>query len=275
MPYLSVWANGEEIDRVLLAGGSVTVGRAPECELAIRDILLSRQHCRLEPVKGRANHRWRLVDLGSRNGSYVHQKKVDNYVLVDGDSIRIGRTKLIFKTSDYVALPDSPRKNKLVRPQDPHEALSGTVADFVYAEHDLSEEFDITPSPVAGDPDAAHLPGSSLDELAHASWYGVPAVTSAKTTTPTMAGTRRLARPMPRPIDTQGKPVVGSRTSQTDLSLQVHESQVQVPFLQVLPEPPTRRRGQRAPLVTAFFLGAGAAIATAAVALTGWLWMQQ
>jgi pSer/pThr/pTyr-binding forkhead associated (FHA) protein len=272
MPYLSVWANGEEIDRLLLAGGSVTVGRAPECELAIRDILLSRQHCRLEPVKGRANHRWRLIDLGSRNGSYVHHKKIDNYVLVDGDTIRIGRTKLIFKTGEYVPLPDSPRKHKLVRPSDPHEALSGTVTDFVYAEHDPSEEFDVTPSPVAGDPDAVHASGSSLEELAHASWYGVH-VTGTKTTTPTMAGTRRLARPMPRPLDQQGKPVIGSRTSQTDLSLQVHEKQV--PFLQVMPNPPARRRNQGGPLVMAFILGAGAALATAAVALTGWLWMQQ
>ena len=41
------------------------VGRSPECDVAVRDLLLSRTHCRIEP----AGHGWKVVDLNSRNGT--------------------------------------------------------------------------------------------------------------------------------------------------------------------------------------------------------------
>jgi len=44
MPYLIFSANGDEIDRRELSE-PVIIGRAPDCTICIRDILLSRKHC--------------------------------------------------------------------------------------------------------------------------------------------------------------------------------------------------------------------------------------
>jgi pSer/pThr/pTyr-binding forkhead associated (FHA) protein len=257
MPYITVTANGEEIDRRELVG-PIIIGRSPHCDVAIRDILLSREHCRLDPVRNREKHRYRLVDLGSRNGSHVNYKKVTDYVLVDGDTVRIGRTKITFKTDAFVPLPETARKQKLVRPTDPHDALSGTVADFVYADHDASEDFDATPSPMsrATDGPVAKGGGSSADGLSPG-W-------SANLATATQP--RRLARPIPRKA---GEIAVGSRTSHTDLSLQVHNHQL--PFLQVVPELPARRPHR---LRSALLFTAGVAIATGLVLVSGWVMMK-
>src|SRR5438128_1275465 len=131
MPYLILTANGHEIDRRPVTGPTV-VGRSTECDVSVRDILLSRRHCRIEPAVGKEKGRWRLVDLDSRNGCHVNWKKVSEYTLVDGDTVRVGRTWLTFHTGAFVAAAkqvveaSAARKAKLVRPADPHEALAGT-----------------------------------------------------------------------------------------------------------------------------------------------------
>ena len=52
MAYLILTANGEEFDRRELAEGSgVIIGRAPDCDVSVPDIVLSRHHCRLEPAR--------------------------------------------------------------------------------------------------------------------------------------------------------------------------------------------------------------------------------
>ena len=48
MPYVIFTANGEEYDRRELTRPMV-LGRAPDCDITIPDITLSRRHCRLEP----------------------------------------------------------------------------------------------------------------------------------------------------------------------------------------------------------------------------------
>src|SRR4051812_30011361 len=104
MPYLILKANGEEIERFELKGPAI-VGRALECDVSVRDILLSRKHCRVEPCTGKDKGRWRFVDLASRNGSHVNWKKVTEYTLVDGDEVRIGRTWLKFHSGVFVPAP--------------------------------------------------------------------------------------------------------------------------------------------------------------------------
>src|SRR4051812_21681338 len=191
MPYLILTANGHEIDRRAVTGPTV-VGRSLECDVSVRDILLSRRHCRIQPGAGKEKGRWRLVDLDSRNGCHVNWKKVTEYTLVDGDTVRVGRTWLMFHTGAFVPVPKpvveaaAARKAKLVRPADPHEALAGTVADFVFVERDANgEEFDGTPSPTkpkAPKKKAAQAPAgpaSSLTELS-SSWESIVATATAR-----------------------------------------------------------------------------------------------
>jgi pSer/pThr/pTyr-binding forkhead associated (FHA) protein len=257
MPYITVTANGEEIDRVALSH-AMTIGRAPECDVSIRDILLSRTHCRLEPCKGREKYRWKFVDLGSRNGSFVNHEKVTEVDLIDGDTVVMGRTRITFLIGEFEPMPESAKKNRVVRPADPHEALSGTVAAFVFNEHEheSSEEFDPAPSsPVTAD-------GFRSPSGATATVLGKAQSTRSAVAAVAASQPRTLASPRPR---TRQEIAVGSRTSQTDISLQVLEKQL--PFMDVVPELPARKKRSTS---AALIFAAGAALATAVVLLSRW-----
>src|ERR1700722_15103456 len=92
MPYIDVSINDELIGRRELSG-SILVGRAPECAISVRDILLSRRHCRLEPGK----NGWLAVDLNSKNGTRLNGERIiEPAPLKDGDLLQLGRAKISF-----------------------------------------------------------------------------------------------------------------------------------------------------------------------------------
>ena len=62
------------------------VGRLDDCQIRIRSGKISRHHCELL-LEGDS---LRLNDLGSSNGTYVNQDKVDQVELKAGDLIAIG-----------------------------------------------------------------------------------------------------------------------------------------------------------------------------------------
>ena len=67
-------------------GEPVVVGRHPECTVHAADDRLSRRHCHVE----RYGEGFRVVDLGSRNGTKVNGVRVSERVLRNGDRIEIG-----------------------------------------------------------------------------------------------------------------------------------------------------------------------------------------
>ena len=70
----------------------ISVGRAPECELFLDDVTVSRRHAELHPVDGG----WELVDAGSLNGSYVNRRRIDRQLLAGGDEVQIGKYRFVF-----------------------------------------------------------------------------------------------------------------------------------------------------------------------------------
>lgn len=124
MAYLIFADRKGELARHALEG-PVTIGRSPECSVAVHDAQLSRKHCRIEPVL----EQWVITDLESKNGTRVEGEKIARHTLVDGDVIRIGRTQVCFRAGAFVPAPPSNRPADF-RPADPIEALSGTVAGF-------------------------------------------------------------------------------------------------------------------------------------------------
>jgi pSer/pThr/pTyr-binding forkhead associated (FHA) protein len=67
----------------------VTIGRAPDCGLALTDDYASNHHAKLVPN----GDGWQVEDTGSTNGTFVADKKVSKPVAVAvGTQIRIGRT---------------------------------------------------------------------------------------------------------------------------------------------------------------------------------------
>jgi hypothetical protein len=77
--------------RTVQLSASMTIGRAPECELLIDDTYASSQHARLFGKNGT----WYVEDLGSTNGTFVNDQKLAAPAMVQpGDRIRIGTTML-------------------------------------------------------------------------------------------------------------------------------------------------------------------------------------
>jgi len=73
--------------RTVLALDAWVIGRQANCELAVDDAGVSGRHCELR-FDG---HQWWLIDLNSRNGTFVNRVPIRQHPLVGGDEIQIGR----------------------------------------------------------------------------------------------------------------------------------------------------------------------------------------
>jgi pSer/pThr/pTyr-binding forkhead associated (FHA) protein len=126
MPYIVIHSEqGQELGRRELSG-LLIVGRSPDSDLRIHDIMLSREHCGIEEGDGG----WVVVDLDSRNGTYVNGERVTRGRLADGDRLKVGQTLIEFHAGP---MPETPRKAGLLeRPADPFEALATTMAGFEF-----------------------------------------------------------------------------------------------------------------------------------------------
>ncbi|HEU4522028.1 MAG TPA: SpoIIE family protein phosphatase, partial [Thermoanaerobaculia bacterium] len=76
----------------------VSIGRASDCSIPIKDRFLSRRHAELIAVNGG----WLLKDLGSVNGTYLNGTRVDRDMpLKPGDRIRLGDTEILFDSAEH------------------------------------------------------------------------------------------------------------------------------------------------------------------------------
>jgi len=181
MPYVIFTANGEEYDRRELTRPLI-LGRAPDCDIAIPDITLSRHHCRLEPSEnGRS---WQLVDLHSKNGTHFLGQKVETHVFRDKDELRVGRTRLTFRAGEFVST-NKVKSRGVIRPVDPHEALAGTVTGMVLCEPGETEKYEgmPIPQPRPSDPRAFEKDDiyGMINEIVSSSWDSVQAQASQPT----------------------------------------------------------------------------------------------
>lgn len=80
--------------RYLLTGSVTVIGRGSEADIIVDDTGVSRRHLeiRITPDGVIAS------DLGSTNGTYIEGHHVDAATLVDGNTLTIGRTRILFWT---------------------------------------------------------------------------------------------------------------------------------------------------------------------------------
>jgi pSer/pThr/pTyr-binding forkhead associated (FHA) protein len=77
--------------RIGLTGAPVLIGRANDSTLVLTDDYASTRHARISLQEGV----WFVEDLGSMNGTYLGQRKLDGPVPLDvGVPVRIGKTVL-------------------------------------------------------------------------------------------------------------------------------------------------------------------------------------
>ena len=83
------------LSRQVIVTGPTRIGRASECEVALKDPRVSRQHARVHARDGHLV----LTDLGSTNGTRVNGQRIREVVLGDGDRILVGETELVVASS--------------------------------------------------------------------------------------------------------------------------------------------------------------------------------
>jgi pSer/pThr/pTyr-binding forkhead associated (FHA) protein len=70
----------------------MTIGRAPQSDVFLDDITVSREHARLE----RTPNGMVLTDQGSLNGTYVNRQRIESSRLSDGDELQVGKYRLAY-----------------------------------------------------------------------------------------------------------------------------------------------------------------------------------
>lgn len=84
VPTLYVPASGI---KVIVNDENFYIGRKPECNLCLDNIDMSRRHCAIRLI----DNRYKVVDLGSRNGTYLNQVKINEAYIKSGDVLRFGK----------------------------------------------------------------------------------------------------------------------------------------------------------------------------------------
>jgi hypothetical protein len=83
---------GRSGDQFMLGPETTSVGRAPNADVFLDDVTVSRDHAVLE----RRPDGIYLKDQGSLNGTYVNRQRVESTRLADGDELQIGKYRLTF-----------------------------------------------------------------------------------------------------------------------------------------------------------------------------------
>jgi hypothetical protein len=78
--------------RLPLGEGQMVLGRAPDCDLCLRDPKVSRYHCRIE----RQGEQVVIADLGSTGGTWVNGRRVQHVRLHHGDRLEMGKQTFQF-----------------------------------------------------------------------------------------------------------------------------------------------------------------------------------
>jgi polyhydroxyalkanoate synthesis regulator phasin len=82
-----LWRDAQGIEGAIeLGAGEIRIGRAMDCAIRTDDAMVSRHHARL--VWGGGGYV--LEDLGSANGVYYQEQKVQQHMLKHGDAVRCG-----------------------------------------------------------------------------------------------------------------------------------------------------------------------------------------
>ena len=70
----------------------VTIGRHPDSNIYLDDVTVSRRHAEVRHV----GDSYVVRDLGSLNGTYISQERVEERQLMHGDELQIGKFRMVF-----------------------------------------------------------------------------------------------------------------------------------------------------------------------------------
>ena len=117
-PYITVIEDNRETQRRPL-DKPIIIGRHLDSDLVLEEPILSRRHCKIEPT---TDGRWAVVDLGSRNGTFLNALRLkERTALAHGDIVTVGRAHIKFHSTGY----NPPRQVPTPQPRDPNNETIG------------------------------------------------------------------------------------------------------------------------------------------------------
>lgn len=131
---LRVETGGQTGKLISITKDKFLIGRSDECHLRPKSESVSRRHCAIVQKEGRIL----LIDLKSRNGTIVNDKKLDPSrakVLKDGDKIRVG--KLAFTAVIETGIANT-KKPVVKDVKDAADRTASNTGDSRYEEVDVS-----------------------------------------------------------------------------------------------------------------------------------------
>jgi predicted component of type VI protein secretion system len=93
MILLNITCAGNSQEAVFFKEEVISIGRSPKNNIQLPDKKASRKHCLIE----QHGHAYRVVDLGSSNGTRVNGEKVDSKEIKKGDKINTGHATIVVK----------------------------------------------------------------------------------------------------------------------------------------------------------------------------------
>ncbi len=104
-PSLIVLAGHDFGRQYFLPRGETVIGRDEDCPICLADARVSRKHAKIVGEPGvQSGPYFRVIDLGSTNGTFLNDKRIKEAVLTDGDRIRIGYSVLKYAIRDIVEI---------------------------------------------------------------------------------------------------------------------------------------------------------------------------
>jgi pSer/pThr/pTyr-binding forkhead associated (FHA) protein len=118
------------------------IGRRHDCDLCIPLNIVSKRHCQLN----QNNETVKIRDLGSRNGTFLNDKRIEEATVQPGDYLRIGPLTFLLQINGEPEeiVPPKPKQAepkpaaKVPRPKVLAEELSGSFPEL---ESDESDSF--------------------------------------------------------------------------------------------------------------------------------------
>jgi pSer/pThr/pTyr-binding forkhead associated (FHA) protein len=115
---------------VALRDENYLIGRDPNCDVFINDVRLSRQHARIV----RKGEIFTVHDLNSTNGTRIADERIEQHDLADGDTIQIGKARLVFKRGfrsqelTFVGLP----QEEIIQERNPVVIVPGLMGSELW-----------------------------------------------------------------------------------------------------------------------------------------------
>lgn len=107
VPFLTVEGGPLDGRTFRLGPDGLEIGREMGCDIAIPDPAISRHHCTIEALsEADGEFAFRVRDLGSSNGTYLNDSRIDQAKLKSGDQLRVGTVVLTYRLGEEPSLSD-------------------------------------------------------------------------------------------------------------------------------------------------------------------------